>query len=40
MKHRRNYDLMLFLASPVAIVWVQTYDFVFTKQTPYTIASP
>jgi len=32
MRHRSNYDWMLFLTSPMAFVGVRTHDFVFTRQ--------
>jgi len=31
MRHRSNYDWMLFLTSPMAVTGVQTHEFVFTK---------
>jgi len=31
MRHRSNYNRMLFLTLPMAFVGVQTHDFVFTK---------
>jgi len=33
MRHRSNYDWMLFLTSPIAFVRVLTHDFVFTNRT-------
>jgi len=36
MRHRSNYDWMLFLTSPMAFVKVQTHDFVLTRQPPLT----
>jgi len=29
MRHKSNYDWMLFLTSPMAFVWARTHDFVF-----------
>jgi len=33
MRHRNNYDWMLFLTSPMAFVGARTHNFVFTKRT-------
>jgi len=32
MRHRSNYDRMLFLTSPMAFVRARTHDLVFTRQ--------
>jgi len=32
MRHKSNYDWMLFLTSPMAFVEIRTHDFVLTRQ--------